>query len=55
MAAAISAEDFMKLGDEMHLSGDDKVRFVALMIAMLKDQELRGRKGSRIDFIKLTV
>ena len=39
-AAAFSAEDFMKLGDEMHLSGDDKVRFVALMIATHKDQEL---------------
>ena len=39
-AAAFSAEDFMKLGDEMHLSGDDKVRFVALMIATQKDQEL---------------
>ena len=39
-AAAISAEDLMKLGDEMHLTGDDMVRFVALMIATQKDQEL---------------
>ena len=39
-AAAFFAEDFMKLGDEMHLSGDDKVRFVALMIATQKDHEL---------------
>ena len=39
-AATISTEDLMKLGDEMHLTGDDMVHFVALMIATQKDQEL---------------
>jgi len=40
-AANPAIEDFIKQGDEMNLSGDDMVRFVALMIATQKDQELK--------------
>ena len=35
-----SADDLIKLADALHLKGDNKVRFVAMMIATQKNHEL---------------